>query len=109
MEPKRASAGGNIPLTQLGSALQEAVNRALGTHNPLINKEIFVGFIEDLPLNTAELASKIATEVGAETKISVQPVVGSVGVAQVQVQARTTAATLPLNHKIIGLKFQPQK
>ncbi len=95
----------HLPLNELASAVQSAVEQVLGKHGAVPIDKIWVGFVAPENLATAENASKIANTIGREGGVAVQASVGTLA-AQGAAAGAQEAHKLP-GH-ILGLVYSPR-
>jgi hypothetical protein len=92
-----------VPINELASAVQNAVQQVLAQHGAVPVEKLWVGFVAPESIATQDNASKVAALLGKEAGVHVQ---GSVGQLSAAPAAAGAAAVRP-GH-IIGLVFSPK-
>jgi hypothetical protein len=93
-----------LPLNELSAAVQSAVEQVLGKHGAVPIDKLWVGFVAPDKIATAEIAGKVAAELGREAGVKVQASVAQLGAAAA---AGHQAHAIPKPGHIIGLVFEP--
>ena len=93
----------HIPLNQVAVAVQNAVEQVLGKHGALGIEKLWVGFVAPDTIATEANANKIASVLGKEGGIAVQPSVAVQGGAAAGQQA------IQKPGHIIGIVYAPPR
>ena len=100
----------HIPIQELNSAIESAIQKALGQHGgPTIDK-LWVGFVAPENIATLEMAGKVAAQITHATGIQGTPSLAQIGggaPAQAAGGAVHTDALIKPGH-IMGLIYNPQ-
>lgn len=92
-----------IPLGELATAVQNAVEQALSKYGKVPVDKLWVGFVAPDNIATPESAQQVATVLSREGGIKAEPSVGQLSVA---VAGAAQERVLP--RRIIGLIYDPK-
>lgn len=93
-----------VPLSTLATAVQNAVQQALGKEAPFSVEKLWVGFVAPDNIATQEIAGKVAAVLGKEAGVSVSGSVAQRVGAPIAGQAHQQLLT---PGHIIGLIYAP--
>jgi hypothetical protein len=91
-----------VPLSDLASAIQNAVQQTLAKHGAVPIDQLWVGFVAPENLANEQSAQAVANVLAKESGVHAQPSVAQIGTA--------TAGAAKANivpHRIIGLIYEP--
>jgi hypothetical protein len=99
-----------VPIKELASAVQNAVQQVLAQHGAVPVEKLWVGFVAPENLATHDNASKVAAQLGKEAGVNVQASVAQLTAASgaEKPAAHEAQATAPRPGHIIGLVFSPR-
>jgi L-alanine-DL-glutamate epimerase-like enolase superfamily enzyme len=98
---------GHVPLNQLVSAVESAVEQVLGKHGAVPVDKLWVGFVAPENLATQENAAKLATALGREAGVNAQPSVAQLSTTGAVAGQAHEAHAAKAGH-IIGIVYAPK-
>jgi hypothetical protein len=96
-----------VPLKELTTAVQNAVQQVLAKHGAVKVDHLWVGFVAPDAIATQENALHLAQVLGKDAGVAVQPSVAQLSAAGAPAAAGEKLAIPPKGH-IIGLVYSPR-